>query len=72
MENKISKASAEHFWRDLMGTLWHDPETKSTHGTMSPKLVGEHMGIPTETAEEYLWACVKYGLSDRANGAFVV
>lgn len=66
------KAKAKAFWRDLMGTLWHDPETKSTHGTMSAALVADHMGITEEKATELLWACVAYGITDRQNGGFVV
>lgn len=69
---KITKAQATGFWKDLMGTCNYDPDTKATHGIMGPGLVGEKLGIPKEKAEEYLWACVAYGLSDRQGGAFVV
>lgn len=68
----MSKERALSFWKDLMGTLWGDPNTKATHGIMSAYLVADHMGISEESAEEYLWACVEYGLTDRQGGAFVV
>lgn len=72
--SNITAEQARSFWRDLMGTLWNDPECKSTHGIMSAEHVAEYMGISTETAEEYLWRCVAddVHLSDRQGGMFVV
>lgn len=67
----MEEAKAKAFWRDLMGTLWHNPECKSTHGTMSAALVAEHMNISEEKANEFLWSCVRYGITDRQNGGFV-
>lgn len=72
METKITESMAREFWRDLMGSLWHNPDCKSTHGTMSAKLIGEYMGITEDEASAFLWACVGYGLTDRQNGGFVV
>lgn len=69
---EITEGMAREFWRDLMGTLWNDSECKSTHGTMSASLVAEHMEITEETANQFLWACVNYGITDRQNGGFVV
>ena len=63
---------ANAFWRDLMGTLWNDPDTKTTHGIMSAELIADHMGIATETASAFLWQCVEAGLTDRQGGGFVV
>ena len=68
----ISKEVATAFWRDLMGTLWGDPDCKATHGIMSAELVADHMGISPDKAEAYLWACVENKLTDRQGGAFVV
>lgn len=70
--NIITEGMAREFWRDLMGTLWHDSECKSTHGIMSAELVADHMDISEEKATELLWACVVYGITDRQNGGFVV
>ena len=70
--NIITEGMAREFWRDLMGTLWHDSECKSTHGTMSAELVAGHMGITEEKATDFLWVCVAYGITDRQNGGFVV
>ena len=68
----ITKRQATAFWRDLMGTLWNDPDCKSTHGIMSPGLVADHMEIDPDTAKSYLWACVQFGITERQGGAFVV
>ena len=74
MENKIiiTESQAREFWRDLMGTLWYDPDTKVTHGVMSAGLVADHMGIASETASAYLWKCVELGITERQGGSFVV
>lgn len=69
---KFREAKAKAFWKDVMGTLWNDPETKSTHGTMSASLVADRMGITEEKANDFLWKCVELGLTDRQNGGFVV
>ena len=68
----IREEQAREFWRDLRGTLKYDPDGYDTHGIMSPELVASHMGIPTETASSFLWACVKYHITDRQGGGFVV
>lgn len=71
-EREISEEKAKAFWRDLMGTLWGDPNCKSTHGIMSEQLIAEHMGINAEEALEYLNACKDAGLTERQGGAWVV
>lgn len=68
----ITKAKAIAFWRDLMGTLWHDPDTHTTHGIMGEYLVGDHMGMEPTKAKEFLDACVHYGITERQGGAYVV
>lgn len=68
----ITEAKAKAFWRDLMGTLWGDSETKSTHGIMSVELIADHMGISVETASEFLFACIRYNITERQGGGYVV
>lgn len=68
----ITKEMATEFWRDLMGTLWHDADTKVTHGIMSEYLVADHMRITTEKAKAFLDACIRYGITERQGGAYVV
>lgn len=68
----ITKEMAMEFWRDLMGTLWGDSECKATHGIMSVALIADHMRTTTERAERFLFACRKYGITERQGGAWVV
>ena len=68
MEKKIALA----FWKDLMGTLWGDPNTKATRGIMNEYLIADHMGITPEKAKEFLDACCRYGITERQGGAYVV
>lgn len=68
----MTEAKAKAFWRDLMGTLWGDPDTKSTRGIMSAELIADHMGIDSETASEFLFACIRYGITERQGGGYVV
>ena len=68
----ITEKMAKAFWRDLMGTLWGNPDCKTTHGIMSPYLVADHMHMEEERAEEFLWSCIKYGITERQGGGFVV
>ena len=68
----MTEAKARAFWRDLMGNLWGDPNTKATRGIMSAELIADHMGIPAETASEFLFTCIKYGITERQGGGYVV
>lgn len=68
----MTEAKARAFWRDLMGNLWGDPDTKSTRGIMSAELIADHMEISVETASEFLFACIKYGITERQGGGYVV
>jgi hypothetical protein len=71
MEN-ITREMAKEFWRDLMGTLWKDPDCKTSHGIMSAGLVADHMRITTERANAFLLACAEYGITERQGGGWVV
>lgn len=68
----MTEEKARAFWRDLMGTLWGDPDTKSTRGIMSAELIADHMEISVETASELLFACIRYGITERQGGGYVV
>ena len=70
METNITESAAREFWRDLMGTLRFS--TKGTHGVMSAGLIADHMQIPVEKTNAFLWKCVELGITDRQGGAFVV
>ena len=70
MMTTITEKMARNFWSDLMGTLRFN--TEGTHGVMSSAHIAQKMGITEEKAEAFMWACVKFRFSDRANGMFVV
>lgn len=72
LSKDITDTKAEGFWKDLIGTLWGNPETKTTHGIMSSGLIADHMGISYHTAECFLRACRRIGVTERQGGAWVV
>lgn len=53
----ITEEQAREFWRDLMGTLWHDPDTKATHGIMGVELIADYMNISIGKAVDFLRRC---------------
>ena len=65
----ITKEMASGFMADIRGMA---TKGKENVGVMSAALVAQHLCIDEEKANEYLWAAVRYGLSDRANGMFVI
>lgn len=64
----IKESQAKEFYRDLLGTI----HSTGNIGIMSEYLVADHMGITPERARDMLWACVKYGITERQGGGFVV
>lgn len=66
--NKIDKGKAKEFYRDLLETIHSNGNTC----IMSEYLVADHMGMTPERARDMLWACVKYGITERQGGGFVV
>lgn len=68
----MTKKQTREFWRDLMGTLWKNPDTKATHGIMGAALIADHMGISTSKAEQFMWSCARYGFTERQGGGWVV
>lgn len=76
MENRnfraIRETKARNFWADLMGTIYHDPAHKGTSGIMSTGHIAELMHISEEKAENFLRSCLRYNLTDRSCGCWVV
>ena len=70
----ITKSQAQEFWRDLMGTLYGDPDYKGSGWSVQPEAVAEKMSISVEKAEAFLWRCCRddLHLTDRQGGGFVV
>ena len=67
----ITQKMAKEFYRDLCGTVYGDAN-KTAGGIMSAELIADHMRISVEKATEFLWACAKYGITERQGGAWVV
>lgn len=67
----ITKAQAKEFYRDLCGTVYGNADTNS-QGIMSAALIADHMKMPIEKANDFLWACAKYGITERQGGGWVV
>ena len=67
---KHSKLQVIGFYADLKGTM--GLSMKSTSGIVSPKLVADYMHISVEEAEDWLWDCCHYKVTERQGGGFVV
>lgn len=69
---EIDEAKAKSFWNDLKGTLYNGNLNHGTSGIVSEEFVADRMSISVEQAREFLWAAVKYELTDRQGGGFVI
>lgn len=70
-KNKITGKTAREFYRDLCGTVYGNHDINS-QGIMSEEHIADLLGIPVERATDFLWACAKYGITERQGGAWVV
>lgn len=68
----MKKEQAQEFWRDLMGTLWGNPNRDFSSGIMSEELIADYMNMPVGKATEFLRACAKFKITERQGGAWVV
>lgn len=66
----VSKPSAREFYEELCLAANGD-RTKTGGGIMSEELIADHLGISEYLATEYLWACARYGITERQGGAWV-
>lgn len=69
--SKITQGMAREFYRDLCGTVNGNAD-KTCQGVLPVDEIAERMGISTEKANEFLWACAKYGITERQGGMWVV
>ena len=69
---EIDKEKAKAFWNDFKGIMYHGDLNHGTSGIVSEEFVADRMGISVEKATEFLWAAVKYELTDRQGGGFVI
>lgn len=70
-ESLPTESACKEFMRDLRGTIYGNTETENG-GIMSTSKIAEHLRITVERATDYLYECLKYGLTDRAEGMWVV
>lgn len=69
--NTIPFGMAKEFYRDLCGTVYGDCN-KNSQGIMSAEHIADLMGESLERTEDFLWACARYGITERQGGAWVV
>lgn len=69
--NFVSEQQAKEFYRDLCGTVYGDCN-KNSQGIMSVEMIADHMKMSVERANDFLWACARYGITERQGGAWVV
>lgn len=69
---RTTKEQVRRFWRDLMGTLYSNPNRKYSSGIMSVDMISERLRCPVSVAEDWLRKCAQYGLTERQGGGWVV
>lgn len=67
----ITKRMAQEFYRDLCGTVYGNAD-KNCGGIMSPELIADHMRISIGRAKEFCDAMVRYSITERQGGGYVV
>ena len=67
----ITYDMAKEFYRDLCGKAYGNPY-KTAQGVMSIHMIADHMGISEEKAEEYCWAMIRFGITEKQYGMIVV
>ena len=70
-ELAISEGMAKEFYRDLCGTVYGD-DTITCGGIMNEAKIAEIMSITLEEAERFCNAMIKYGITERQGGMFVI
>lgn len=67
----VSESQAKEFYRDLCSTVYGDCN-KNSQGIMSAEMIADYMKISIERANDFLWACARYGITERQGGAWIV
>ena len=70
--NHITFDQAKAFFRDVLGSFGFDPESTSTHGIVYHEAIAERLSIPLDKAEKYIYACYRYGITEKQNGGMVI
>lgn len=69
--NFVSESQSKEFYRDLCGIVYGDCN-KNSQGIMSVEMIADYMEISIERANDFLWSCARYGITERQGGAWVV
>lgn len=67
----ITKEMAKEFYRDLCSTVYGDYNI-TAQGIMTVEMIADCMKISVERENDFLWACARYGITERQGGAWVV
>lgn len=67
----IGEKAAKEFMRDLRGTVYGDCN-KANQGVMSTGLIADHMRMSVSETQKFLDMCIKYGITERQGGLYVV
>lgn len=67
----ITKKQAHEFYRDLCGTYNGNPD-KTCQGIASAEHIAETMNISPNMVDEFCIAMVKYGITERQGGGYVI
>lgn len=64
----LPEEKAKVFFEELKEKL----NSNGCSGIASEYLIAEKMEVPVEQANEYMWACVYYHITERSEGMFIV
>lgn len=64
----LPEEKAKAFFEELKEKL----NSNGCSGIASEYLIAEKMEVPVEQANEYMWACVYYHITERSEGMFIV
>ena len=67
----ITKSQAKEFYHNLCKKVYGNAN-KNCQGTMSIRLIADHMGIDIAKANQLCNAMLKHGITERSNGNIIV
>lgn len=67
----VTKTQAKEFYRDLCGT-YNGSTNKICQGIASTQHIAETMNISPNMVDDFCTAMVKYGITERQGGGYVI
>lgn len=67
----ITREMAHEFWRDLKGTIYGDTNHPDG-GVMSTEHIAELMNTSVDQTARFMAACMKFCITERQSGRWVV